>query len=76
MTSFGAVNYSNCTNREKDESNYHFSLIVKDNSKKGLKPSKVNREKQFASLNFSERFNLERKLERTRIKIMPSASPS
>ena len=50
MPSFCAVNYSNCANREKDKSNYRFSSVVKSNSKKGLKLSKVRREKWLAQI--------------------------
>ena len=50
MPSFCAVNYSNCANREKDKSNYRFPSIVKNNSKKGLKLSKVRREKWLAQI--------------------------
>ena len=48
MSSFCAVNYSNCANREKDKSYYHFPSIVKNNSKKGLELSKVRRGKWLA----------------------------
>ena len=73
MPSFCAFNYSNCADKEKDKSNYRFSSIVKNNSKKGLK---LESDKgKVVSSNFQERFNFERKLERTRIKIMLSASP-
>ena len=44
MTSFYVVNYSSCANKEKDESNYRFPSIVKNNSQKGWKLSKVRRE--------------------------------
>ena len=50
MPSFCAVNYSNCTDREKDKSNYCFPSIVKTNSEKGLKLSKVRREKWLAQI--------------------------
>ena len=49
MPSFCVVNYSNCANRKKDKSNYRFPLIVKNNNK-GLKPSKVRREKWLAQI--------------------------
>ena len=49
------------------------SLIVK-NGKQGLKLSKVIREKWLAQIFKKDLF--ERKLERTRMKIMLSASPS
>ena len=45
MPSFCVVKYSDCTNREKDKSNYHFPSVVKNSSKKGLKLSKVRRGK-------------------------------
>ena len=45
MPSFSAGNHSNCADREKDRSNYLFPSIVKNNSKKGLKLSKLRREK-------------------------------
>ena len=64
MPSFCTVNYSNCANREKDKSNYRFPSIVKNN-KKGLKLSKVRREKWLAQI-FRKDFNLRRKLKRTR----------
>ena len=75
MPSFCAVlNCSNRDNREKDKSNYCFPLIIKNNSKKGLKHSEVRREKWLAQI-FRKDLT-ERMLERARIKIMPSASPS
>ena len=43
MPSFCAVNYSNCANREKDKPKCRFSSVVKNNSKKGLKLSKVRK---------------------------------
>ena len=48
MPSFCAVNYSNCADREKDKANDRIPPIVKNNSKKGLKFSKVRREKWLA----------------------------
>ena len=46
MSSFCAVlKCSNRAGREKDKSNYRFPSIVKNNFKKGLKISKVRREK-------------------------------
>ena len=50
MPSFSAFNYSNCADKEKDKSNYRFSSIVKNNSKKGLKLLKVRREKWLAQI--------------------------
>ena len=50
MPSFCAFNYSNCADKEKDKSNYRFSSIVKNNSKKGLKLLKVRREKWLAQI--------------------------
>ena len=67
---------SNCADREKDKSNYRSPSIVKNNGEKGMKLSKVKREKQLAQI-FRQDL-AEKKLERTRtrIKIMLSASPS
>ena len=74
MQSFCVVfNCSNRADREKNKSNYCFPSIVKNNSKKGLKLSKVRREKWLAQI-FRKDLT-ERKLEVTRMKIMPSASP-
>ena len=75
MPSFCAVfNCSYRAGREKDKPNYRFPSIVKNNGKEGLKLSKVRREKWLAQI---FRKNLtERKLERTRMKITLSASPS
>ena len=50
MPSFCAFNYSNCADKEKDKSNYRFSSILKNNSKKGLKLLKVRREKWLAQI--------------------------
>ena len=75
MTSFCAV--FNCSNRPdtgKNKFNYRFPLIIKNNGKEGLKLSKVRREKWLAQV-FSKDLT-ERKLERARMKIMLSASPS
>ena len=75
MPSFCAVlNSSSRAYREKDKSNYHFSSIVKNNGKKGLKHSKVRRTKSLAQI-FRKDLT-ERILERKRIKITRSASPS
>ena len=75
MPSFSAVlNYSNCANREKDKSNYHFPSTVKNNGKKGLKHSKVRRENWLGQT--FRRDLTERMLERTIIKIILSTSPS
>ena len=50
MASFCAVfNCSNCADREKNKSNYRFPSIVKNNDK-GLKFSKVRREKWLAQI--------------------------
>ena len=46
MSSFCAVIYSNCADREKDKSNYRFPSIVRNNSKKALEIWKVRREKK------------------------------
>ena len=67
----------NCSNRadsEKDKSNCCFPLIVKNNGKEGLKRSKMRRENSLAKI-FKKDLT-ERKLERTRISIMLSVSPS
>ena len=50
MSSFCAVNYSSCAGREKDKPNYRFFKIVKKNSKKTLKLSKVRRKKSLAQI--------------------------
>ena len=42
---FAVFNCSNRADTEKDKSNYHFPLSVKNNGKEGLKLSKVRREK-------------------------------
>ena len=68
------INCSNRADREKDKSNYRFSPIVKNNGKEGLKLPKVRREKWLAQI-FRKDLT-DRKLERTRMKIMLSASPS
>ena len=65
---------SNCADREKDKSNYRSPSIVKNNGEKGAKLSKVKREKRLAQI-FRQDL-AQKKLERTRIKIMLSASPS
>ena len=64
-------NLSNRADREKDKSNYRFPSIVKNNGKRGLKLSKVKREKSLDQI-FKKDLT-ERKLERT-MKIMLSAS--
>ena len=46
MSSFCAVIYSNCADREKDKLNYRFPSIVRNNRKKALKIWKVRREKK------------------------------
>ena len=58
----------------KTKCNYHFSSIVKNDRKDGLKPSKVRRGKWLAQI-FRKDLT-ERKLERTWMKIMLSASLS
>ena len=58
----------------KTKCNYHFSSIVKSDRKDGLKPSKVRRGKWLAQI-FRKDLT-ERKLERTQMKIMLSASLS
>ena len=67
-------NCSNCAGRETDKSNYRFPSIVKNNGKEGLKLSKVRRERSLTQI-FKKDLT-ERKLERTRMKIMLPASPS
>ena len=48
MLSFCAVfNFWNCAEKEKDESNYYFPLIVKNNGKEGLKLSKMRKEERW-----------------------------
>ena len=69
-----AFNSSNRADGEKDKSNCRFPSIVKNNGKKGLKLSKVRREKWLAQI-FRKDLT-ERKLERTRMKIILSASLS
>ena len=74
MQIFCAVfNCSNRADREKNKSNYRFPSIVKNNGKEGLTLSKVRREKLLAQI-FRKDLT-ERKLEKTRMKIMLSASP-
>ena len=58
---------------KKNKSNYRFPSIVKNNGKEGLTLSKVRREKLLAQI-FRKDLS-ERKLEKTRMKIMLSASP-
>ena len=67
-------NCSNHADRAKDKPNYQFLSIVKNNRKEGLKLSKVIREKWLAQT-FRKDLT-ERKLEKTQMKIMLSASPS
>ena len=67
-------NCSNRADREKNKSNYCFPSIVKNNGKEGLKPSKVRKEKWLAQI-FRKDLT-ERKLEKTRIKMMLSSFPS
>ena len=75
MQSFCVVfNCLNRADRQKNKSNCRFPSIVKNNGKEGLKLSKVRRGKWFAQI-FRKDLT-ERKLERARIKIMFSASPS
>ena len=62
-------NCSSYAEREKDKSNYHFC-----SDKEGSKPSKVRREKWLAQILSKDL--TERKLERTRMKIVLSSSPS
>ena len=50
MPSFCAVDYSNCTKREKDKSHNRFPSIIKYNDKKGFRLSKVRREKWLAQI--------------------------
>ena len=75
MPRFCAVlNYPNLADRKKDKTNYQFPSIVKNNGKKGLKHTKVRRKNWLTQI-FRKDLT-ERMLERTRIKIMLSASPS
>ena len=74
MQIFCAVfNSSNCADTEKNKSNYRFPSIVKNNGKEGLTFSKVGREKSLAQI-FRKDLT-EKKLEKTRMKIMLFASP-
>ena len=74
MQIFCAVfNSSNCADTEKNKSNYRFPSIVKNNRKEGLTFSKVGREKSLAQI-FRKDLT-EKKLEKTRMKIMLFASP-
>ena len=78
MLSFYAVfNCSNCAEKKKEESNYRFPSIVKNNGKEGLKLSKVRKQKKWLAKIFRKDLT-EPKLERarTRMKITLSASPS
>ena len=75
MQSFcAAFNCSNRADREQSKSNYRFPSIVKNNGKGGLKLSTVKREKCFAQI-FKKDLT-KRKLEKIRMKILLSASPS
>ena len=75
MQIFCAVfNCSNHADREKNKSNYCFSSTVKNNGKEGLTLSKVRRKKSLAQIFWKDL--IERKLEKARMKIMLSASPS
>ena len=77
MPSFCAVfNCSNRADREKDESNCHFPSIIKNNSKEGLKLSRVRREKWLAQIFRKDLTETKLEWTRTRIKIILSASPS
>ena len=67
-------NYLSCADREKDKPNYCFLSFVKNNGKEGLKLSKVRREKWLAQIFRNDL--TERKLERKRMKVILSASPS
>ena len=69
-------NCSNRADREKDKSIHRFPSIAKKIGKKGLKLSKVRREKWSAQI--FRKYLTERKLERTRtrIKIVLYAYPS
>ena len=70
----GVFSCSNRADRKKDKSNYRFPSFVKNNGKEGLKLSKVRREKWLAQI--FRKVLTEKKLERTRMKIILSASPS
>ena len=69
-----AFNCSNSSWQREKQVQLQFSSTVKKNCKEGLKLSKVRREKILAQI-FSKSLT-ERKLERTKMKIMLSASPS
>ena len=75
MQSFCAVfNCSNNVETEKNKSNYCFSSTVKNNGKEGLTIWKVWRKKSLAQIFWKDL--TERKLEKARMKITLSASPS
>ena len=68
----------NCLNRadsEKSKSNDCFPSIVENNGEEGLKLSKVRGEKWLVQIQISRKDLTEKKLERTRMKIMLFASP-
>ena len=74
MASFGQNLTVQILLTEGGKSHYRFPSIVKNNGKEDLKLSKVRREKWLVQI--FRRDLTERQLERTRIKIMLSASPS
>ena len=74
MPSLVLFNSLNRADREKETSNNCFPSIVKNNGKGGLKLSKVRGEKWLAQ---TFRKDLaEKKVERTRMKILLSSSPA
>ena len=74
MPSLALFNCLNRADREKETSNYCFPSIVKNNGKGGLKLSKVRGEKWLAQ---TFRKDLaQKKVERTRMKILLSSSPA
>ena len=74
MPSLALFNCLNRADREKETSNYCFPSIVKNNGKGGLKLSKVRGEKLLAQI--FRKDLAEKKVERTRMKILLSSSPS
>ena len=75
MQRFCAVfNCLNRADREKSKSNDRFPSIVENNGEEGLKLSKVRGEKWLAQIQISRKDLTEKKLERTRMKIMLSAT--
>ena len=74
MQSFCTVfNWSNRADREKNKSNYRFPSIVKNNGKRRLETFKSEKGKM---IQIFRKTLTERRLERSRMKIMLSAYPS